>query len=75
MKSLILKSLFVNWSHKLSEYSKYYYIQSDGRELAKENTTYNNKGDNFYHSVYIKSNLFDNFDMSENETISCLKQK
>lgn len=66
---------FVNWSHKLSEYSKYYYIQSDGRELAKENTTYNNKGDNFYHSVYIKSNLFDNFDMSENETISLFKTK
>ena len=29
----------------------------------------------FYHSVYIKSNLFDNFDMSENETISLFKTK
>ena len=25
----------------------------------KENTTLNNKGDNFYHSVFIQSNLFD----------------
>jgi hypothetical protein len=52
------------WNHKLSEYSKYYFIKSDGTELGKENTTYNNKGDNFYHSVFIKSSLFDNFDLS-----------
>lgn len=47
------------WTRKLNEeYSKYYYI--DGNEVVryKENTTLNNKGDNFYHSVFIKSNLF-----------------
>lgn len=47
------------WTRKLNEeYSKYYYI--DGKEIVrhKENTTLNNKGDNFYHSVFIKSNLF-----------------
>ncbi|MGN0798784.1 MAG: ATP-binding protein [Christensenellales bacterium] len=47
------------WTRKLNEeYSKYYYI--DGYEVVrhKENTTLNNKGDNFYHSVFIKSNLF-----------------
>lgn len=69
------KVSFVNWSHKLSEYSKYYYINSDGIELAKENTTYNNKGDNFYHSVYIKSNLFDNFDIADSDTISMFETK
>lgn len=47
------------WTRKLNEeYSKYYYI--DGNEVVryKENTTLNNKGDNFYHSVFIKSSLF-----------------
>ena len=52
------------WKSKLAEYSKYYYIDSDGNEKQKENTTYNNKGDSFYHSVYIKSSLFDNFDFN-----------
>lgn len=54
---------YICWRNKLSEYSKYYYIKSDGSELAKENTTLNNKGDRFYHSVYIQSTLFDNFDL------------
>lgn len=63
---------FICWASKLTEYSKYYYIDSSGNEKQKENTTYNNKGDSFYHSVYIKSSLFDRFDFnsnSENEQI------
>lgn len=56
----------VCWRSKLTEYSKYYYIDSGGKEKQKENTTYNNKGDSFYHSVYIKSPLFDNFDFNSN---------
>ncbi len=63
---------FICWKLKLAEYSKYYYIDSNGDEKQKENTTYNNKGDSFYHSVFIKSPLFDNFDFksnSENEQI------
>lgn len=53
------KVKFICWASKLAEYSKYYYIDSNGNEKQKENTTYNNKGDSFYHSVYIKSSLFD----------------
>lgn len=63
---------FICWKLKLAEYSKYYYIDSNGDEKQKENTTYNNKGDSFYHSVFIKSPLFNNFDFksnSENEQI------
>jgi len=55
---------YICWRNKLSEYSKYYFINSNGSELAKENTTLNNKGDRFYHSVYIQSKLFDNFDLT-----------
>ncbi len=57
---------FICWCNKLNEYSKYYYIDSNGNEKNKENTTYNNKGDSFYHSVYIKSPLFDAFDFKSN---------
>jgi len=53
---------FVLWSEKKNEeYSKYYFLDSHDREVWKQNTTLNNKGDTFYHSVFIKSPLFDNF--------------
>ena len=54
--------VFCRWSKRLNkEFSKYYYINSNGEEVYKENTTLNNKGDNFFHTVFIKSVLFDNF--------------
>ncbi|MBR1786637.1 MAG: ATP-binding protein [Paludibacteraceae bacterium] len=56
---------YICWTKKLSEYSKYYYIDSDGKEIGKENTTLNNKGDHFYHSVYIQSKLFDHFNLGD----------
>lgn len=56
---------YVCWNIKLSDYSKYYYIDSKGKEIGKENTTLNNKGDRFYHSVYIQSSFFDSFDMEK----------
>jgi hypothetical protein len=57
--------IFCRWSQKLNgEYSKYYYLDGSNKEKFKENTTLNNKGDNFYHSVYVTSTLFDDFDFS-----------
>lgn len=53
---------FVLWSEKKNEeYSKYYFLNSAGEEVWKHNTTLNNKGDNFYHSVYVRSSFFDHF--------------
>lgn len=58
--------VFCRWEKKLhQEYSKYYYLNSNGMEVYKENTTLNNKGDDFFHSVYISSTLFDNFSFSK----------
>jgi hypothetical protein len=31
-------------------------------ERGKKTTTFNNKGDNFYHSLYVESNYFNNFE-------------
>lgn len=53
---------FILWNEKHnSEYSCYYMIDSSDNELFKETTSLNNKSDKFYHSVYIKSKMFDNF--------------
>ena len=51
------------WTNKLNkEYSKYYFLDSSNTIKHKENTTLNNKGDNFFHSVVVKTELFDEFD-------------
>ncbi|MFA5946856.1 MAG: ATP-binding protein [Patescibacteria group bacterium] len=53
---------FVRWSRQLhDEYSRYYLVNSKDDEIWKETTKLNNKGDSFYHSVYIKSDYFDEF--------------
>jgi len=50
------------WNDSLGlEYSKYYFVNSDGEEVYKENTTLNKKSDEFWHSVIIKSDYFDDF--------------
>lgn len=62
------KWTFVNWNTSLKkEYSRYYFINSNGKEAFKEYTTFNNKGDKFYHSLYIKSDFFDNFIFNKNQ--------
>ncbi|MFA6064936.1 MAG: ATP-binding protein [archaeon] len=53
---------YIQWKEKINnEFSKFYYIGSDNNERYKENTTLNNKGDEFFHSVFIKSPYFDSF--------------
>ena len=57
---------YVRWAQKLNkEFSKYYYLDSTSTERFKEFTLLNNKGDHFYHSVYIQSNYFDEFNFTD----------
>jgi hypothetical protein len=54
---------YIRWKENLhNEYSRYYFIGSDSRERAKKTTTLNNKGDAFYHSVYVQSEHFDSLE-------------
>lgn len=58
----LFEVVFCRWEKRLhQEYSKYYYLNGDGVEKYKENTTLNNRGDNFFHSLFIRSRLFDDF--------------
>jgi hypothetical protein len=53
---------FIRWNKGLqNEYSKFYLIDTKDNENWKDTTKLNNKGDNFYHSVFVKSKYFDNF--------------
>src|SRR6202012_1045906 len=51
---------YIRWREKNNkEYSRFYYLGSDHKEKYKEYTLLNNKGDHFYHSVFITSKYFD----------------
>ena len=65
--STTFKVRYVQWLHFLeNEYSKYYYLNQNNIEKYKEYTTLNNKGDRFYHSIFISSEYFDDFNFSSN---------
>ena len=51
----------VLWKEKPSEYSKFYYLNESNIEISKENTSFNKKSDDFWHSVYIRSFLCNSF--------------
>ena len=58
----------VQWNTKLgNEYSKVYYLGSDGKEKYKETTKLNKKSDQFFHSVYVRSSYFDEFYFENSE--------
>lgn len=61
----VSKIHFVRWKNKLHrEYSRYYFLDSSGKERLTDFTSLNKKGDGFFHSAYIQSNFFDNFALS-----------
>ncbi|WP_028550717.1 ATP-binding protein [Paenibacillus sp. UNC451MF] len=54
---------YIQWNDRINhEHSKIYFIDSTLTEKHKQPTTFNNKSDSFYHSVYIQSSFFDHFD-------------
>lgn len=59
----IFQVRYVLWRERLhNEYSYYYFIDSKGCERAKETTSFNNKGDGFYHSMYVHGDHFDSIE-------------
>jgi len=54
---------FIKWKILLkNEYSKFYLLNSEDKEVFVDTTTLNNRGDDFHHSLYVKSSYFDNFE-------------
>ncbi len=54
---------YVQWNQRLHDtYSRYYFSGSDKRERMKKTTTFNNKGDGFYHSIFVEGSYFNLFE-------------
>jgi hypothetical protein len=64
----LFKVKFIQWQKPLNkELSKYYFLNEKKEEVYKDYTTLNKKCDEFYHSVYIQSEFFNNFDFKSTE--------
>lgn len=64
----IFKIKYIQWKESLhKEFSKYYFINSKDLEVYKDHTTLNKKADEYFHSVYIQSSFFDDFDFKSSE--------
>jgi len=62
------KIKYIQWFESLhKEFSKYYFLNGNGLEVYKDYTTLNKKGDEFYHSIFISSDFFNDFDFKSNE--------
>lgn len=64
----VFKMKFIQWKDSLhKELSKVYYLNEKAEEVFKEYTTLNKKADEFYHSVYVESEFFTDFDFNSTE--------
>jgi hypothetical protein len=62
------KIKYIQWQASLhKEFSKYYFLNGNEIEVYKDYTTLNKKGDEFFHSVFISSDFFNDFDFNSNE--------
>ena len=64
----IFRIKYIQWKESLhKEFSKYYFINSEKKEVYKDHTTLNKKGDEYFHSVYIESEFFNDFEFNSTE--------
>lgn len=64
----VFKVKFIQWKESLhKELSKNYFINLKGEEVYKDYTTLNKKADEYYHSVFIESEFFEEFDFSSSD--------
>lgn len=64
----VFKVKFIQWKESLhKELSKNYFINHKGQEVYKDYTTLNKKADEYYHSVFIESEFFNEFDFSSSD--------
>jgi hypothetical protein len=56
---------YIRWHNKIDEKFYFYYLNEEKLERGKRLTSFNNKGDEFYHSVYVESPYFNDFILAE----------
>jgi len=61
---------FILWNSKINEKYYYYFLDRSLFEKGREHTKFNNKTEDFCHSVFVVSKYFEQYSKTENEGIS-----
>lgn len=61
---------FILWNSKINEKYYYYFLDRKLFEKGREHTKFNNKTEDFCHSVYVVSKYFEQYSKTENEGMS-----
>lgn len=59
---------FIRWKKNIGDKYYYYFLNKEKKEKDRKHTSFNNKTEDFHHSVYIESSYFDNFKLSNAQT-------
>ncbi|XLS27390.1 ATP-binding protein [Flavobacteriaceae bacterium M23B6Z8] len=59
---------YLRWADSIGDKYYYYFLNNERREVAKKLTTYNNNAIDFHHSVFIESDFFNSFDLSNDHS-------
>ncbi|MCT3727851.1 ATP-binding protein [Elizabethkingia anophelis] len=65
------KISYLRWKNKIGEKYYYYFLNSEKKQIDRKHTSFNNKTENFHHSIYVESEYFNSFKITE-ENISTL---
>ena len=58
---------YVRWNQQIGDKFYYYFLNGEKKEIFKQLTSFNNNAINFYHSIYVESDFFNEFTNSDNE--------
>ncbi|WP_243349366.1 ATP-binding protein [Parabacteroides sp. FAFU027] len=58
---------FIRWRKNIGDKYYYYFLNPEKKEIERKHTSFNNKTEDFHHSVYIESPYFENFRLSNSD--------
>lgn len=67
VENQIFEINFIKWIGKINERYYYYFLNSEMCEVYKQYTSFNKNSIEFPHSVYIKSDYFNNFEIANDD--------
>ncbi|MCT4697623.1 ATP-binding protein [Tenacibaculum haliotis] len=59
---------FIRWKKNIGDKYYYYFLNEEKIEKERKHTSFNNKTEDFHHSVYIESDYFETFQLSNAKT-------
>jgi len=59
---------FIRWKKNIGDKYYYYFLNQEKKEVERKHTSFNNKTEDFHHSVYIESPYFENFKLSNSDS-------